>query len=106
MSKKSKKGKKGRQMVAVKETQVCVQGFEIDADLAGKLTDDAVFILGHVKRRGAATFQTDDGDEDAKTVEQLRKVAAEGYFAMFSERDDHVHAIIDDGMKFQVKMSH
>lgn len=83
-----------------------VQGFEIPLQLATELTDDAVFILGHVKRNGVAVFETDDSEEDFKTVEQLRRIAEEEYFSLCSERDGHKHIIVDDGKRFFVKMSH
>jgi hypothetical protein len=105
MSKKNKKCKCDKKCKKSDDI-VAVQGFEIEVGLANELTDDAVFILGHVKRNGAATFETDDGPEDAKTVQYLRKVAEEGYFSMFSEHNDHVHAIVDTGKQFRVELSH
>lgn len=79
-----------------------IQGFEIPRRLARQLTDDAIWILGHIKRRGAAYFETDDSLEDSQTVGQLRKIANEGYFHMTSNDDGHVHWIIDSD-RFRVR---
>lgn len=56
-----------------------VQGYEFPKDL--QFSDDAVFLLGHLKRRGVAYFQVDDSTTDHETVEQLVQASKEGYFS-------------------------
>lgn len=78
---------------------VAVQGFEIPLGLARRLTDDAVFILGHIARKGAAFFQADDGQQD--TVAQLQEIASEGYFVMHSQGYLHTFVVPE---KFEVRV--
>lgn len=61
-------------------TYKTVQGYEFPDHLL--FSDDAVFILGHVRRRGAAYIQVDDSSDDHETVHQLNRAAGEGYFSM------------------------
>ena len=83
-----------------------VQGFEIPVTLASELTDDAVFILGYLKRYGVAVFEIDDSSEDAKTHDQLKAIAErEGYFDMFDD-DEHKIVLVDNSKKFRVKLAH
>lgn len=81
-----------------------VQGFEIPTPLANKLTKDAVWVLGHLWRYGAAIFEIDDGLEDATTIEQLARIAQEGYF--YIHNNEHVVFVIADKKKFRVKLIH
>ena len=55
-----------------------VQGYEFDDDL--ELNDDAVFLLGHLKRRGVVYFEIDDSYDQQETVDQLIDASEEGYF--------------------------
>jgi len=56
-----------------------VQGFEFTDDEAAQLHPDVVWILGHIRRFGAAVFELDDSEDSAIIREQLRLTDGE-YF--------------------------
>lgn len=89
-----------------KATVMSVQGYEVDASFAKKLTDDAIWILGHVRRRGAAFVEFDDSKEHQDTRQQLRKMAVEGYFQIAECKegyfDEHSMCIVGD--RFRVEL--
>jgi len=68
-----------------------VQGFEFTEDMS--FNDDAVFILGTLRRQNCVYVQTDDSGAEA--INQLRLAANEtGYFHVASSPNCHHHWII------------
>lgn len=85
------------QMSEMNEPDVkTVMGYEFDD--SRKFSDDTLYVLALLRRRGAVSFYIDDSVEHAEVVEQLQAAAEDGYFTVFC-RGHHIVVIEADRFK-------